>query len=178
MYYSLINRFDIADGPGIRVSLFVSGCRNHCEGCFNPQTWNFCHGQPFTNDTLEEILKYLNNDAVQGFSLLGGDPFEPENQEECYRILSEIKKKYPTKNIWCYTGCTFENLLKEDDMHYTAYTRKLFTLIDVLVDGKFILAQRDITLPYRGSTNQRLIDIRSSFVLNETIIIPDEHFNK
>ena len=164
MYYGEIKKCDIANGPGVRVSLFVSGCRNHCPGCFNKETWDFCYGKPFTTETKDHIMELLKPDYIEGFSLLGGEPFEPENQEELVRLLKEIKENYPKKNIWCYTGYTFEKILRNP------LQAKLLEYIDVLVDGKFNEKLRDESLYFRGSSNQRLIDVQASLKANQTVV--------
>jgi len=163
MHYGEIKKCDIANGPGVRVSLFVSGCRNHCPGCFNKETWDFCYGKPFTTETKDHIMELLKPDYIEGFSLLGGEPFEPENQEELVRLLKEIKENYPKKNIWCYTGYTFETLLRNP------LQSKLLQYIDVLVDGKFKQELRDESLCFRGSKNQRLIDVPASLKTGEIV---------
>ena len=163
MHYGEIKKCDIANGPGVRVSLFVSGCRNHCPGCFNKETWDFCYGKPFTTETKDHIMELLKPDYIEGFSLLGGEPFEPENQEELVRLLKEIKENYPKKNIWCYTGYTFETLLRNP------LQAKLLQYIDVLVDGKFKQELRDESLCFRGSKNQRLIDVQASLQSEEVV---------
>lgn len=162
MHFGEVKNCDIANGPGVRISLFVSGCRHHCEGCFNPQTWNFEYGKPFTDDVKEYIIKLLAPDFIQGLTLLGGEPFEPENQKVLSSFLYEVKRIYPAKDIWCYTGYLFDKDLVEGGKVYTRYTDDMLSSIDVLVDGEFILAQKDITLKFRGSRNQRIIDIKKS----------------
>ena len=159
MHYGEIKKCDIANGPGVRVSLFVSGCRNHCPGCFNKETWDFCYGKPFTTETKDHIMELLKPDYIEGFSLLGGEPFEPENQEELVRLLKEIKENYPKKNIWCYTGYTYDKDLLEGGKVYTPFTEEMLSYIDTLVDGQFIESQKDITLKFRGSANQRILDL-------------------
>ena len=154
MHYGEIKKCDIANGPGVRVSLFVSGCRNHCPGCFNKETWDFCYGKPFTTETKDHIMELLKPDYIEGFSLLGGEPFEPENQEELVRLLKEIKENYPKKNIWCYTGYTYEQLMGME------VCREILKLVDVLVDGKFIEDLYSPYLEFRGSSNQRIIKLR------------------
>ena len=159
MNYGEIKKYDIADGPGVRVTLFVSGCRHHCKGCFNAETWDFHYGNPYTEKTEKEILDALNHPYIAGLTLLGGEPFEPENQEELVRLLKEIKEHYPKKNIWCYTGYTYDKDLLEGGKVYTPFTEKMLSYIDTLVDGQFIESQKDITLKFRGSANQRILDL-------------------
>ena len=152
MYYAGIKNHDVANGPGFRVTLFVSGCRNRCKGCFNPETWSFTYGQEFTGETLQELVRLIDNDNIQGLSILGGDPFEPENRETVYEICKLVKFLRPNKDIWVWTGYNWEDLRDLPVMRY----------IDVLVDGPFIQEQKDLTLSYRGSYNQRVIDIQES----------------
>ncbi len=154
MNYAAIKKTDIANGTGVRVSLFVSGCRRHCKGCFNSETWDFNFGAPFTDDTMQEILDALDHDYIEGFSLLGGEPFEPENRGEVLRILTAVRKKFPDKTIWCYTGNRYENMIKE--------AREIVELLDVLVDGEFIEERKNLRLKFRGSENQRILDVKKS----------------
>lgn len=160
MNYATIKNYDIADGPGVRVSLFVSGCRHHCKGCFNAETWDFHFGQPYTKETQAEILDYLKPDYIQGFTLLGGEPFEPENQVELVHLLREIRQTYPKKDIWCYTGYLYDVDLIKGGKVFTDVTQEMLSYIDVLVDGEFIEAEKDLSLEFRGSRNQRIIDLR------------------
>ncbi len=158
MYYGEIKKWDIADGPGVRVSLFVSGCRHHCKGCFNEDTWDFAYGKPYTEETEQEILEALNSSYIQGLTILGGEPFEPENQRELVELLRRVRKEIPQKDIWCYTGFVFERDLVPGGRAFTEVTEEILSMIDVLVDGPFILDEKDITLKFRGSRNQRLLD--------------------
>lgn len=162
MHYGEIKKCDIANGPGVRTSLFVSGCRHHCRECFNPQTWDFDFGRPFTDEIKEEILNSLRPDYVQGLSLLGGEPFEPENQRALADLLEEVRTAYPEKDIWCYTGYLYDLDLQPGGKVYTECTDRLLKNIDVLVDGEFIIEEKDLTLLFRGSRNQRLIDLRKT----------------
>ncbi|MCR5593114.1 MAG: anaerobic ribonucleoside-triphosphate reductase activating protein [Saccharofermentans sp.] len=160
MYYSAIKDCDIANGVGVRVTLFVSGCTNRCEGCFNPETWNFCHGQEFTDETKEEIFSLLGHDYINGLTLLGGEPFEPQNQRDLLPFLREFKEKFPDKTLWAFTGFYYETELLVDGSHPRCEaTDEILGMVDVLVEGRFILAQKDISLVYRGSSNQRIIDM-------------------
>lgn len=159
MNYGTIKKIDIADGIGVRVSLFVSGCRNHCEGCFQPETWDFNYGTTFTEQTEEEILNALEPSYISGFSLLGGEPFEPENQKVLAPFLEKIKKTYPKKDIWCWTGYVLEKDLQEGCRMHTEFTDRMLSCIDTLVDGPFILSQRNLMLEFRGSENQRIIKL-------------------
>lgn len=160
MNYATIKSYDIADGPGVRVSLFVSGCRHHCKGCFNAETWDFHYGQPYTHKTQEEILRALKPDYIQGFTLLGGEPFEPENQVELVHLLKAVRQAYPKKDIWCYTGYLYDVDLIEGGKVFTGVTEEMLSYIDVLVDGEFIEAEKDLSLQFRGSRNQRIIHLR------------------
>lgn len=160
MYYGELKKCDIANGPGVRVSLFVSGCRNCCPGCFNKETWDFQYGEPYTQETEAEILKLLEPDYIEGFSLLGGEPFEPENQEVLEDLLRKIKTKYPEKTIWCYTGYLYDQDLKPGGKVFTDHTEGMLSCIDTLVDGRFIEEEKDITLRFRGSRNQRILDLK------------------
>lgn len=155
MYYGKINKTDIANGPGVRVSLFVSGCDLRCKGCFNPETWNFKYGNPLTADAIDEILDALAPDYISGLTVLGGEPLHKDNYNEVKYICSLAKKYYPNKTVWLYTGKTFESV---------GYW-SIFNYVDVLVDGPFVEAEKDITLKFRGSRNQRIIDVQESFRL-------------
>ena len=150
MNYGGIIKNDIANGPGVRVSLFVSGCRNHCPGCFQPQTWDFGYGKPFTGGTEEEIIEALRPSWIQGFSILGGDPMEPENREALLPLLKRIRSELPEKDIWLYTGYTLEEVSDEEILNW----------VDVVVDGPFIEAKKDMSLSFRGSRNQRIIRLK------------------
>lgn len=160
MNYSAVKYYDIANGTGIRTTLFVSGCRNHCKGCFQPETWDFDYGKPFDEAVQEEILASLEPAYVQGLTLLGGDPFEPENQKALLPFLQRVRGKYPKKNIWAYTGYILDKDLAEGGKCFTKDTRAMLELLDVLVDGPFIAGQKDITLKFKGSANQRVIDVQ------------------
>ena len=161
MHYGNIKKLDVANGEGVRVSLFVSGCRNRCPNCFQPETWNFTYGEEFTEATVETLLQALRPDYVDGLSLLGGEPFEPENQVELVALLEQIRRKFPKKNIWCYTGYTLEQLQSDSHPHCAA-TEKMLSMIDVLVDGRFVEELKDVSLKFRGSSNQRIIDLKPS----------------
>ena len=161
MHYSAVKKLDIANGPGVRVSLFVSGCRNRCPGCFQPETWDFDHGEPFTEETQAEILCALAPDHVSGLTVLGGEPFEPENQQGLLPFLMAVREKYPDKDIWCFTGFTLEGILSGTRAS-TETAREMLSLIDVLVDGPFIKEKKNLALSFRGSENQRLIDMKKT----------------
>lgn len=157
--YGMIKKYDIANGPGVRVSLFVSGCRHHCKGCFNAETWDFHYGEPYTEETEREILEALKPDYIAGFTVLGGEPFEPENQMEVVKLLKKVRETYPEKTIWCYTGYLYDVDLIEDGKVYTDVTEEMLSYIDTLVDGEFIEEQKDLRLEFRGSKNQRIISL-------------------
>ena len=162
MFYGKINKCDTANGPGVRVSLFVSGCRNHCKGCFQPETWNFNYGQPFTEETADIIIKLLEPVYISGFSLLGGEPFEKENQKVLIPLLKRIKQTYPDKTIWCYTGYTLTDDIDMSDRAKSDTSKDMLSYIDVLVDGQFKIEEKDISLLFRGSRNQRLINMNET----------------
>ena len=161
MNYGTIKSYDIANGTGVRVSLFVSGCRHHCKGCFNAPTWDFDYGEPFTRETQDKILKLLEPSYIEGFSLLGGEPFEPENQPVLAQLLKTIKAAYPQKTVWCYSGYLFDQDMVPGGKVYTPFTDRMLSCIDVLVDGEFILEQKDISLQFRGSKNQRILHLEN-----------------
>lgn len=151
MNYCEIKKTDIANGSGVRVTLFVSGCRHHCKGCFQPDTWNFDYGKPFTDTTADEIINALSKGYIKGLTLLGGEPMEPENQPELTKLLHRVKTELPDKDVWCYTGCTLEtDLLAGSKSPYrTQYTDEMLSLIDYLVDGEFVLEKKNISLKFR-----------------------------
>ena len=170
MYYGEIKKTDIANGIGVRVSLFVSGCTRHCKNCFNPQTWAFDYGRPFTEETEEELLQALTPAYISGLTVLGGEPFEPANQKALLPFLRRVRGRFPQKSIWCYTGYLFEDLAagKVGD-----YGRALLEQLDVLVDGPFVEGLKDIRLRFRGSSNQRLIDVPKSLKENKIVLWED-----
>ena len=158
MNYSNVKYCDIANGTGVRTVLFVSGCRNHCPGCFQPETWNFCHGSELTREIEDQIIESVKPSFISGLTLLGGDPFEEENQEGLVGFVKRFKEECPDKTIWAFTGYLLEDLLKGGRKH-TEYTDGILSRVDVLVDGPFILEQKNLMLKFRGSENQRLIDM-------------------
>ncbi len=163
MNYAAIKKTDVANGPGIRVSLFVSGCTHACKGCFNREAWDFKYGQEFTEETEKEILKALAPDYIRGLSVLGGEPMEPQNRVTVLELLRKVKAAYPTKDIWCYTGYDYEkDLLQWEREEQTAVVTELLGLIDVLVDGEFVEEKKNLRLAFRGSENQRLIDMKKT----------------
>lgn len=166
MHYADIKKVDIANGEGVRVSVFVSGCRHHCKGCFNQIAWDFKYGKEFNDQTIDEIIKDMDHDYIEGLSLLGGEPLEPENQGGLAKLVERVKEKYPNKNIWCYTGFDFEKDVMGKMCKESQMTKKLVSNLDVIVDGKFDETQMDKTLRFRGSRNQRIIDVQESMKEN------------
>ena len=162
MNYASIKDCDIANGPGIRISLFVSGCTHHCKGCFNREAWDFDYGTPFTQQTIDEILKMLSPGYIKGLTLLGGEPFEPQNQGPIVELLRQIKAKYPQKSIWAFSGYLFDRDIMSGHLGDPEITKEYLSYLDVLVDGPFIEAKKDLMLRFRGSSNQRLIDVQKS----------------
>ena len=161
MNYGAIKKCDIANGVGVRTVLFVSGCTHHCKGCFQPETWNFDYGERYTKETEDEIIESLRPDYVDGITLLGGEPFEPENQRELVKLLRRIKKELPQKTVWSFSGYTYEELTG-DSRVVCEVTNEMLSMLDVLVDGEFVEAKRNISLRFRGSENQRLIDMNKT----------------
>ena len=171
MNYGNIKNLDIANGEGIRVSLFVSGCTHHCKNCFNPETWDFNYGKPFTNETEDEILKMLEPAFVHGITLLGGEPFDPHNQPALLKLVKKIKAKFGnTKSIWSFTGYILEKDLFEGGRAHCEATNELLSLLDILVDGPFIESLKNLSLKFRGSSNQRVIDMKETLKQNKTIL--------
>lgn len=167
MNYGEIKSFDIANGEGVRVSLFVSGCTHHCKNCFNKETWDFNFGKPFTKEVEDSIIEMLAPDYIDGFSLLGGEPFEPQNQRVLMPFLKRIKEKFPDKSVWCYTGYLFDEELLSESRARCECTDEMLSFIDVLVDGEFVQELYNITLAFRGSENQRIIDVQESLKTGE-----------
>ena len=163
MYYGNIKKTDIANGLGVRVSLFVSGCRNACKGCFNKETWNFCYGKEFTVQTEQEIIDAMKPNFISGLTVLGGEPFEEENQSALTPFLERVRAVMPEKNIWCYTGYVLEkDIFPEDGSKHTEFTARMLSCIDTLVDGAFIEELKDISLQFRGSSNQRILNVKEA----------------
>lgn len=167
MHYGTIKKSDIANGNGIRVSLFVSGCRNCCKGCFQPETWDFSYGKPFDHEARNYLLELLSEPYINGLSVLGGEPFEKENQADLLPLLKKVTHDFPNKDIWIFTGFTLEELLDDSCRARCEYTDKILNLTDVLVDGRFQEDKKDISLKFRGSSNQRIIDIKKTFETKE-----------
>lgn len=164
-----IKAVDIADGPGVRVSLFVSGCTHHCKGCFQPETWDFHYGEPYTPETEQKIIDLLQPHYIKGLTLLGGEPFEPENQAVLVTLLRRVRRELPQKDIWSYSGYTFEELTGESRARCDV-TDEMLSLIDVLVDGEFVEAQRNLSLRFRGSENQRLLNLPESLKRGKAVL--------
>ena len=169
MNYASIKDCDIANGPGIRISLFVSGCTHHCKGCFNREAWDFDYGTPFTQQTIDEILKMLSPVYIKGLTLLGGEPFEPQNQGPIVELLRQIKAKYPQKSIWAFSGYLFDRDIMSGHLGDPEITKEYLSYLDVLVDGPFIEAKKDLMLRFRGSSNQRLIDVQKSLAAGAVV---------
>jgi len=162
MYYGTIKKYDIADGEGVRVTLFVSGCTNRCKGCFQPQTWDFKYGMPYTEETEQELIDALRDSNISGLTLLGGEPFEPENQRVLVGLLRRVRQELPAKTIWSYTGFVYDRDLVPGGKRYCEVTDEMLSYIDVLVDGPFIEEQKDIRLIFRGSANQRVLNLKET----------------
>ena len=170
MHYGEIKKCDIANGEGVRVSLFVSGCTHRCPGCFNQDTWDFVYGKEYTEETEQEILNALSPGYINGLSLLGGEPFEPQNQEVLVKLLRKVRERYPEKNVWCYSGYLFDRELLSESRARCGYTDEMLSMIDILVDGRFVEKLKDIRLVFRGSSNQRLIDVKKSLETGDIVL--------
>ena len=173
MNYAEIKNCDIANGPGVRVSLFVSGCTHHCPGCFNQVAWDFDYGQPFTQQTIDEILEMLKPGYIKGLTLLGGEPFEPENQGAIVELLRQVQKKYPEKTIWAFSGYLFDRDILSGCLGDWEITQEYLSYLDVLVDGPFVEAKKNLSLRFRGSENQRIIDVPASLAAGEIVLWKD-----
>ncbi len=174
MRYATIKKLDIANGPGIRVSLFVSGCTHHCKGCFNPEAWDFQYGNDFTTAVEDEILEALKPDYIHGLSLLGGEPFEPQNQQALLPFLRRFKEMYPEKTVWCYSGYDFEKDMLTGSLGPWEITQEMLSYIDILVDGEFVLEKKNPNLRFRGSENQRVIRVQESLKEDRLVLWDDE----
>ena len=173
MKYGNIKYHDVADGVGVRTTIFVSGCTHHCRGCFQPETWDFDFGQEYTADVEEQILGSLKSPIVDGLTLLGGEPFEPENQRVLVGLLRQLRERYGhSKNVWCYSGYTWEELTGESRARCEV-TDEMISYIDVLVDGEFVESKKNLLLRFRGSENQRIIDVGASLSCGEAVIWSD-----
>ena len=169
MNYADIKKIDVANGEGVRVSVFVSGCNHHCKGGFNQCAWDFNYGKEFSEKEEQQIIDYMNHDYISGLSLLGGEPLEPRNQEGLLPLVKKVKKKFPNKNIWCYTGFDFEKDVVGKMAKDNETTRELLKYIDVIVDGKFEEDKRDLKLQFRGSSNQKIVDVKKSLQTGKVI---------
>ncbi|MBE6008083.1 MAG: anaerobic ribonucleoside-triphosphate reductase activating protein [Lachnospiraceae bacterium] len=170
MNYGDIKYIDVANGPGVRVSIFVSGCSHHCKGCFNEETWDFNFGEAYTSETEDRIMEYLKPNHIRGLSLLGGDPMEPSNMEALVPLLKRVKAELPHKDIWCYTGCLFERDVLGKLMEKYSFTKDFVENIDILVDGPYVEELKNVNLRFRGSENQRIIDVKKSLEKGETVL--------
>lgn len=173
MNYADIKEYDVANGPGVRISLFVSGCTHHCEGCFNESAWDFKYGHPFTEKEEDRIINYLKNDFVSGITILGGEPFEYVNQKGILSLLRRIKKECPTKSIWAFSGYLFDKDIMDRMVNDWKETKEIINYIDVLVDGKFVLSKKDLKLKFRGSSNQRIINVKESLKQNKVVLMEE-----
>ena len=171
MNYAIIKNCDIANGPGVRVSLFVSGCTHRCPGCFNEVAWDFDYGQPFTEETIESILTMLRPSYIKGLTLLGGEPFEPRNQAAVVSLLRRIREELPEKSIWAFSGFLFEKDMLSGRI---GDVREYLSYLDVLVDGPFVQEKKNLNLRFRGSENQRIIDVKASLAAGETVLWNDD----
>ena len=169
MYFSEIKECDIANGPGVRVTLFVSGCTHHCKGCFNEMTWDFQYGRQFGEEDIEKILKLLEPSYIAGLTLLGGEPMEYVNQQGLLPLLRSVKEKYPEKSVWCYTGYLYDKDILQDFCKKWQETEEMLSYLDVIVDGEFVEELKDISLRFRGSSNQRIIDVKKSMNTGEIV---------
>ena len=175
MHFCELKKCDIANGEGVRTTLFVSGCTNRCPDCFQPATWDFSYGKPFDAAVEQEIIDSTRPYYVNGLTLLGGEPFEPANQEVLVPFLRRARETYPNKTIWGFSGCTYEELLTPGSSHHCQWTEEMLSLLDVLVDGRFVEELKDISLRFRGSANQRLIDLNQTRQTGEIVLLPDRN---
>lgn len=173
MYYATIKNCDIANGPGVRVSLFVSGCTHHCPGCFNQEAWDFHYGQPFTEETIQTIVDMLRPAYIRGLTLLGGEPFDPRNQEAVVQLLRRIKQELPEKSIWAFSGYLFDRDILSGKLGDWEITKEYLSYLDVLVDGPFVQEKKNLSLRFRGSENQRLIDVPASLASGTVVLWQD-----
>ena len=173
MNYATIKNCDIANGPGVRVSLFVSGCTHRCPGCFNAEAWDFDYGTPFTQETIDKILEMMKPSHIKGLTLLGGEPFEPQNQPEIVKLLRQLKTVYPEKSVWAFSGYLFDEDILAGRLGPWEITNEYLKYLDVLVDGPFVMEKKDLNLRFRGSSNQRLIDVPASLRENCVVLWED-----
>lgn len=175
MNYATIKEYDTANGVGVRVSLYVSGCTHHCKGCFNKETWDFCYGKPYTKAEEDKIVEACKKDYIKGLSVLGGEPFEKANQKDVSLLMQRFKKECPNKDLWCYSGYTFNKDMLPGGKIFSPYVLDMLSCIDYLVDGEFIEAQKNLKLKFRGSANQRIIDVQASLEQGKVVCIDDFH---
>ena len=175
MNYADIKQYDVANGPGVRVSVFVSGCTHHCKECFNPETWDFQYGKPFTEETAAFVLEYLEPEYIKGLTLLGGEPFEHVNQQGLLPLVRAVRQRYPQKDIWCFTGYDFDKDILGRMVLEWEETREFLSFIDVLVDGEFMIDKKDLGLAFKGSSNQRTILVQES-LKNDRISLWEQGF--
>ena len=173
MNYATIKNNDIANGPGVRVSLFVSGCTHRCPGCFNEVAWDFGYGAPFTQETIDDILKMLAPSHIRGLTLLGGEPFEPQNQPDVLELVRQVKAAYPEKSVWAYSGYLFDRDILAGHLGPKEITEELVSYLDVIVDGPFVESRKNLSLRFRGSDNQRLIDVKASLAQGQIVLWKD-----
>ncbi len=174
MNYADIKKIDVANGEGVRVSVFVSGCNHHCKGCFNKCAWDFNYGNKFTDKEVDQIIEYMDHDYIEGLSLLGGEPLELQNQEGLLPLVKKVKEKFPDKNIWCYTGFDFEKDVMGDMSKSNETTKELLNYLDVVVDGKFEEDKKDLKLQFRGSSNQRILNVKETLKTGK--LVKEERF--
>lgn len=173
MNYADIKQYDISNGPGIRISVFVSGCNHHCKGCFNEETWDFNYGKPFTKETIDTIIEYMKPNFIKGLTILGGEPFEPVNQKGLLPLLRRVREVYPHKDIWCFTGFDFMRDIYGTMMKNLEETKEMVSYIDIIVDGKFMEDLKDLSLRFKGSTNQKTILVQETLEKGEPVLWDD-----
>ena len=178
MNYAAIKACDIANGPGVRITLFVSGCNHHCKGCFNQEAWDFDYGMPFTQETVDTIIRMMKPSYIKGLTLLGGEPFDPRNQGAVVELLRQVKQAYPQKTVWAFSGYLFDRDILSGNLGDWEVTREYLSYLDVLVDGPFVEAKKDLMLRFRGSSNQRLIDVPKSLASGEVVLWEDWQGNE
>jgi len=176
--YAAIKDCDIANGPGVRITLFVSGCNHHCKGCFNQEAWDFDYGMPFTQETVDTIIRMMKPGYIKGLTLLGGEPFDPRNQGAVVELLRQVKQAYPQKTVWAFSGYLFDRDILSGKLGDWEVTREYLSYLDVLVDGPFVEAKKDLMLRFRGSSNQRLIDVPKSLAAGEVVLWEDWQGNE
>ncbi len=175
MNYATIKEYDTADGVGVRVSLFVSGCTHHCEGCFNPETWDFCYGEKYTQEIQDKIISACKPDYIRGLSVLGGEPFEKANQKDVCELIERFKKEFPQKDVWCYSGYTYGVDIAPNGKVWTEWTPRILKNIKYLVDGEFVLCKKNLKLKFRGSENQRIIDVQKSLNTGGVVLADEDN---